>query len=266
MKTAVIVAGVCRFTDIARTSWTMMPEADWYLSTWDISQQPYSKNAIDSKKEIKNIEHLFKTIVVSNYQTEYLEQGIKSFERPFILLEKIFNIIKDKKYERIIYFRPDLMLYKVENFSTNDFDIDDSCVKLLDIHSPELAVRHAEKVASDLFFVFTWNTFVKFVNAKKEIVDHFNIHRTVYKFFTDNNIEMLPLHNMRSMILRNNVYQSLGDLSWETLSVLFHDIFRKLGEGKVSKFPYDIELTPVVDYKLLESSKLGGGILKLRNK
>ena len=242
----------------------MLPEADWYLSTWNISQQPYSKKAINSNKEIKNIEHLFKTIIISNYQTEYLDQGIKSFERPFILLEKIFNIIKDKKYERIIYFRPDLMLYKVENFSTNDFDINDSCVKLLDIHRPDLAVRHNEKLVSDLFFVFSWNTFVKFLDTKKEIVDHFDIHRTIYKFFTDNNIEMLPLYNMRSMILRSNVYGSLEDLSWETLSVLFHNVFKESGSGKSSKFPYQIELTPIIDYNLLKQSKKAGGILKLR--
>ena len=80
----------------------MLPEADWYLSTWDISQQPYSKNAINSKTEIKNIEHLFKTIIVSNYQKEYLEQGVKSFERPFILLEKIFNIINHNKNNDVI--------------------------------------------------------------------------------------------------------------------------------------------------------------------
>lgn len=266
MKTAVIVAGVCRFTDISHTSWAMLPEADWYLSTWDISQQPYSKKAVISNKEIKNIEHLFKTIIISNYQNEYLNQGVKSFERAFILLEKIFNIIKDKGYTRIIYFRPDLMLYKVDNFSIKDFDVDDSCVKLLDIHSPDLAVRHGEKVASDLFFVFSWNTFVKFLNAKNEIVNNVDIHKTVYKFFIDNKIEMQPLYNMRSMILRNNVYKSLEDLSWETLSTLFHDIFRKFGRGEVSKFPYDIELTPVVDHELLENSKANGGILKLRNK
>lgn len=266
MKTAVIVAGVCRYTDISSKSWNILPEADWYLSTWNISQQPYSKKATSSTKEISNIRHLFKDIIVSDYQTEYLDQQVSAFERPFILLEKAFDIIKDKGYTRIIYFRPDLMLYTVDNFSVNDFEIDDTCVKLLDIHAPEHTIRHNDKSASDLFFVFSWNTFVKFLNSKKGIVSHFDIHQTVYKFFIDNNIEMLSLYNMRSMILRNNVYESLDDLSWEHLSKLFHDIFIKCGDGKASKFPNEIELTSTIDYSLIEKSKEAGGILKLRNK
>ena len=244
----------------------MLPDADWYLSTWDITQQPYSKQAISSTKEINRIRHLFKDVIVSNYQTEYLEQDFKSFERPFILLEKAFNLIKDQGYQRIIYFRPDLMLYTVDGFSVNDFNVDDYCAKLLDIHLPELAIRHNEQSASDLFFVFSWNTFVKFLNSKKEIVNHFDIHKTIYKFFIDNKIEMTSLYNMRSMILRSNVYGSLDDLSWEKLSDLYHIVFRKYGSGKASKFEREVEVATMIDYELLDASKQAGGILKLRNK
>jgi len=57
----------------------MLPEADWYLSTWDISQKPFSDIATSSKNEIDNIKYLFKEIFVSIYKEEYMDTSYSTF-------------------------------------------------------------------------------------------------------------------------------------------------------------------------------------------
>lgn len=264
MKTAVIVVGVCRFTDISHTTWTMLPDADWYLSTWDITQLPYSNIAYSSHKEIRSIQHLFKHIFVSNYNNEYLETACNQFDRIFILLDKVYNHIKDQGYERIIFFRPDLMLYKWANFELDELTINDNCVKILDIHEPKFTVSHNEQQVSDLFIVASWLTFIKYINNRSNIVSNRDIHYSMYRFFVDNNIEMLPINNLRSCILRDNIYDNLHDLSWEHVNKLFHDVYKL--KKYTNKFPKDINLqidiNDVIDK--VNYSKAHAGILKIR--
>lgn len=265
MKTAVVVAGVCRFTDISHSSWTLFPDADWYLSTWDVTQIPYSNIAYSSSDEITAIQHLFKQVFVLNYYDEFLKTDLLPFERSFILLNKVYEHIKDRGYQRVIYFRPDLMLYKLADFDYNELTVNDSCVKILDIHDPEISIKHQEQQrVSDLFIVFSWTTFIKYINNRSKIVADSDIHRSTYKFFVNNNIEMQSIINLRSCILRENVYDNLHDLSWLHVNKLFHDVYQL--KGRSDKFPKDINLQPdfnIARYNVAHS-RANLGILKLR--
>jgi len=241
----------------------MLPEADWYLSTWDITQRPYSPEATSSEHEISNIKHLFRTVLVSNYKTEYLDTSFEAYDRPFILLEKVYNLIKDQGYERIIYFRPDLMLYALD---IDNFDIDNKTIKILDCHGPEFWIDHERKIMQDSFLVFSWNNFRLFLNNRAKLCKY-SIHDTLYKFISNHQIEVIPLYNMRSVIVRENAYANKNNLSWENLTTLFGETFIKYDQ--IGKFPKKIELIKVLrtDYELLElleRSKAQDGILKLR--
>lgn len=255
MKTAVIVAGVCRFTEIAHTSWNIFLNADWYLSTWDITQKPYSPQVWSSVKEINAIRHKFKHVEVSNYITEYQETPIHPAMRPFILLDKVLKLIKDEKYERIIYFRPDSVLFKMnektepnlaqmklDEFDENDFNIDDYTVMVTDCYGPDNWLSHERRQLQDSFMVFSWNTFVKFVSNAKSITSHWDLHAGLYEFFEKNNISMKPLLPIRIAILRNNILENLDKKSWCELTVLFSEEYKKNLHFNSNKFPKQIQL------------------------
>jgi hypothetical protein len=265
LKTAIIVAGVCRFTDLTHKSWNIFPEADWYLSTWDISQRPYSPIATSSKKEISTIKHLFDEILISNYQTEYLDTKFQAYDRPFILLEKIFDKIKDKNYNRVIYFRPDLMLYTLENFLQQELEVDDNTIKILDCHGPDFWIMHNSRTMQDSFLVFSWKKFELFINSRRELCKY-SIHKTLYNFIEKHQINVIPLYNMKSVIIRENAYKYKNDLTWENLTLAFGEIYTK--NDYIGKFPKRIELTieREPDYEKIRMSQATGGILKLRNK
>ena len=265
MKTAVIVAGVCRFTDISHKSWTMLPEADWYLSTWDISQKPYSTSATSSVNEIAKIKHLFHTVLISNYQDEYLNTEFQAYDRPFILLEKIYKEIKDAGYKRIIYFRPDLMLFSLDGYSHNDFIVNDNTLRVLDCYDPDFWIQHHRREMQDSFFVITWKSFELLVNSREKVANY-SIHSSLYNFLENHQIQVVPLYNMRSVILRDNVYEYKSDLSWGTLTSAFSETYIK--NNHVGKFPKTIELkiNRELDYEKIKVSQTSGGILKLRDK
>ena len=243
----------------------MLPEADWYLSTWDITQLPYSPEASSSINEVSTIKHLFCKVLISNYQTEYLDTNFQAYDRPFILLEKVFNEIKNKDYERIIYFRPDLMLYTLENFLIEDLSIDNKTIKILDCHNPNFWIMHDLKIMQDSFFVFSRETFELFINNRAELCKY-SIHTTLYAFVEKNQIEVVPLYNMRSVIVRENAYEYKNDLSWENLTFAFGETYTK--KDHIGKFPKRIELKikQEPDYEKIKISQSSGGILKLRNK
>lgn len=280
MKTAVIVAGVCRFSDIAHRSWNIFPDADWYLSTWDISQAPYSREAEKSSVQIDKIKHKFKSITISNYKEKYLDTDSAYSDRPFLLLEKVYNEIKDSGYQRIIYFRPDLVLFKMNQdlwpklnqytfdvFDENDFAIDDSQVKVAYGHVMDTFwVDHANKIMQDSFFLFSWNNFVKFLKEKRKITVYGDVHRGLYNYFKESNIEPAPLDQVCVTILRNNIYQNLDKTNWYEMSQLFDETYNRFNH--VGKFIKEIELKEIAlpDLAKLEESKRSGGILKLRNK
>jgi hypothetical protein len=253
MKTAVIVAGVCRFTEISHTSWNIFPDADWYLSTWDITQNPYSPLARSSIKEINAIRHKFKHIEISNYKKEYLEKSIEPAMRPFILLEKILKITKDKQYKRVIYFRPDLVLFKMNkttwpnltqmtlnDFNESDFDIDDSTIMVTDCYGPDNWVSHERRQLQDSFMLFSWNSFAKFVENAIPITSHYDIHVSYYEFFERNNIVMKPLLSISPVILRNNIVNNLNKTFWNELTELFNEEYSQ--NDHLGKFTKQIEL------------------------
>lgn len=280
MKTAVIVAGVCRFTNISHSSWNIFPDADWYLSTWDITQKPYSPEAHPSSDEIDAIKDKFKHIEVLNYKEKYLDIPRLSAElRPFILLEHILNIIKEQQYERVVYFRPDLVLFKMnddlfpdlmqltaDDFNENDYNVDDSTIKIAGDHTPDCWIDHSRQILHDNFFVFSWNTFVKFIEDKKEITKHPDIHYSLYNYFAKNNINVEPLHPIRTAILRSNIVDNEDKKTWKDLTTLFVNEYNE--KNHIGKFTHIIELTipSKPDYAKIEESELNGGILKLRNK
>jgi hypothetical protein len=266
MRTAVIVAGVCRFTEIASKSWDIFPEADWYLSTWNISQQPYSPDATSSKLEIKAIAELFTDILISDYHTEFLNQDTHMYKRSFILLEKALERIKHQGYERVIYFRPDLMLYTLDDFSTDDFMVSDSEIKILDSHEPDFWVDHTRRSLQDSFFVFSWQSFNKFVYHGKDINLHSDIHQSLYRYLEIYQLNVTPLYNMRSVILRDQVYLNMSDLSWQNLTSVFVDTYRRNQHNYHQKYARDIKFThQPADPELIRISQAAGGILKRRS-
>ena len=253
MKTVIIVAGACRFTEIAHKSWNIFPDADWYLSTWDITQKPYSSEAWSSIEEINSIRHKFKYINISNYKNEYLETSLAATLRPFMLLEKILKIIKDEKYERVIYFRPDLVLFKMnqeswpnltqmslDEFNEDDFDIDDTTIKVADCHGPDNWLSHDRREIQDSFMVFSWNSFVKFVDGAIHITSNLGIHHSLYEFFDSNKIIMKPLLPIRVVILRNNIVNNLNKKSWYQLTELFGEEYKQ--KDHLGKFAKQIDL------------------------
>jgi len=253
VKTAIIVAGVCRFTEISHASWNIFPNADWYLSTWDITQKPYSPEARSSANEINAISYKFKHIEISNYKKEYLEIHVEPAMRPFILLTKIFNLIKDEQYERVIYFRPDLVLFKMNEttwpnltqmklneFNKSDFDIDDNTIKVTDCHGPDNWLSHERRQLQDSFMLFSWKSFAKFVENAITITSHYDIHVSYYEFFERNNIVMEPLLTVRPVILRNNIINNLNKNTWYQLTELFGEDYTQ--NDHLGKFANQIEL------------------------
>lgn len=228
MKTAVIVAGVSRHTKFAVSSWNNLPEADWYLSTWDvISYNHNSGITYPLGNEIDHMRDKFKEIVISKY-SEYIDNAITNnlnqvLDRPFYLLNKIYDIIKDKNYERIIYFRPDLRLFYLENYTYNDFDIDDNTSKLLGMFEPEKWYIRIHRYIDDFFFVFSWNTFKLFLENRFNIKpDLINVHPFIFDFFENNNVKIKTLHNMRSVLLRHTINNNNYQRSYEKLTELFN--------------------------------------------
>ena len=79
-------------------------------------------------------------------------------------------------------------------------------------------------------------------------------------------IEVIPLHNMRSVIVRENAYEYKNDLSWVNLTFAFGEIYNKKDYmGKFSK-RIELKIKQEPDYEKIKISQSNGGILKLRNK
>ena len=98
-----------------------------------------------------------------------------------ILLEKIYKEIKDAGYERISYFRPDLILYSLNEFSNNDFIVDDNTLKILDCYEPDAWIRHLNRKMQDSFFVLTWKNFELLIHSREELCKY-DIHSSLYDF------------------------------------------------------------------------------------
>jgi hypothetical protein len=220
--------------------------------------------------EIKKIEQgiQFKDILISDYQKEYLEANYHPFKRPFHLLRKVHEKIKNQGYQRVIYFRPDIKLYYLDNYNADtEFQVTENSIKVLGDHEPEHFWVPENRTMNDLFFVFPWNIFELFLNNAEYICNR-EIHNSLFEFFEEYKIKVNPIQNMRCVILRNNINESNINLGYQELTNLFLEVMReKDREGKFS-FPSQCEISNKTKANLdfIEQSRNNGGILRLRNK
>lgn len=230
MKTAIIIAGATRQTHLTYKFWDRLPQGDLYYSTWNKYSWTYnSLELLDATDKIKQLSEKvnFKTIYISDYETEYLSIAINPFYRPFILLEKVYNSIKNQGYERVIYFRPDIKLFYLDNYNADtDFDVNDKLVKVLGDYTPDAFWIPELRKMNDLFFVFSWKNFELFLNNRDFICAR-DIHDTLFEFFESWKICVEPMETMRSVILRNNIDESNVHLGQIELQLLFLEVFEK---------------------------------------
>jgi hypothetical protein len=284
VKTAVIVAGVCRYCDIPSKTWDIFPfEADLYLSTWDITNDTFSNELFASDVEIDIIKENTKAnkncrlinVIVSDYRQAILENKIKfSYNRPLFLLQQVLKILKEKQYTRIIYFRPDLYINTLSELTENDFDIDDSSVSIIGMGEPEYWTNEAKNKMEDHFFCMTMSTFEKFIHIfnVSNLKVH-DIHEIFFNFFKKNNIQIKKLNKMRCVLVRKeteNYYKSTNEeLSLHKMMEIYLKVYIEKTNSnhivKINSINLDyLKFNSKPDYKLLEQSKAQGGILKLR--
>ena len=268
MKTAIIIAGATRQTHLTYRFWDKLPQGDLYYSTWNIGQQTYDNTLYKVNNEIKNLANKinFKEVIVSDYQTEFLDRKLNPFMRPFILLRKVHDKIKDQGYERVIYFRPDIKLFYTDEYNVEtDFTVNDNTIKLLGDHWPEAFWDKENRTMNDLFFVFNWPVFELFLN-NAEFICGKEIHNSLFEFLEMHRIKVEPMQTMRCAILRNNIDESNIHLGQDEITKLFLDKF--YGNETASKYSWfwECKFSPKeeINTEYLEYSRNNGGILKLR--
>ena len=280
MKTAIIVNGMCRQTLVASMSWDIFPfKADWYLSTWDYTQETYFPEMISSKDEIDNIRHLFKHIEISNYEeyfTNFIVNGkLGPMYRSFKLLDSIRNIILSQGYERVIVFRPDLYLGKVETLNDNDFDISNNTVRILGSHAPEDYYNILHEKSDDLFFAMPIHIFEKYADLDfvKDMDIKFkysgDIHKFTYHFFTSLATKVEPITKMKSTLVRReaeNYYIQHNKIDFNKIADIFIEVYINKDLKGVGKFwdQFNKIVIQVPDTDKIRISQETGGILKLR--
>jgi hypothetical protein len=290
MKTAVIVAGVCRYSDIPSKTWDIFPfDADLYISTWDITNNTYSNKLINSSDEIE----LIKRNTRQNKRTKLISVNVSDYEdaiasgkitwslaRPFFLLNELYEKIKSSEYTRIIYFRPDLYLTTNNGvtLTEHDFTVDDSSVKILGLYEPYAWVEHHLSRMEDHFFCMTTNMFEKFLQIFKVIdASEPDIHRIFYNFFKINDIKIETIDNMRCALIRKEIedyYKETGeDLSLETMMRIYLDVYlenqetvNKIKRDSINLGYLEIDKRTAPSKEVVNLSAELGGILKLRDR
>lgn len=281
MKTAIIVNGICRQTLVASMSWDIFPfEADWYLSTWDYTQETYFPEVVPSKKEIDNIRHLFKHIEISDYEeyfTNFISNGkLNPMFRSFKLLDSIRNTILSRGYERVIVYRPDLYLSKVETLNDSDFDVSNNTVRILGSHAPQDYYDVRKQKSDDLFFVMPIHIFEKYANLDfiKDLDRKFkyagDIHKFTYHFFTSLATKVEPMTKMKSTLVRReaeNYYIQHNNIDFNKIADIFMQVYINKDLKGVGKFWNQfnkIVIQVPADMDKIRISQETGGILKLR--
>lgn len=277
MKTAIIIAGATRQVNLTHRFWDKLPQGDLYYSSWDLSQYPYYTKLFDVRDNIKQITDKvnFKEIFISSYTEECLQTKMRLFLRPFYLLRKVYEKIKDQGYERVIYFRPDIKLFYLDNYNAElDFKIGPNMIKILgDHHEPEIFCNHENKVMNDLFFVFPWHLFELFIN-NAEFICGKEIHTSLYEFFKLWQIPVYPIVNMRCVILRDNINETNIDLDQFKLTELFLEEFIRTKNSRkyftaaelILESKSETTVKKEIDFEYLKNSQENNGILKLREK
>lgn len=281
MKTAIIVNGMCRQTLVASMSWNIFPfEADWYLSTWDYTQETYFPDSFTSKKEIDNIRHFFKHIEISNYEeyfTNFIIKGhVNPMFRSFKLLDSIRDTILSRGYERVIVFRPDLYLKALEILDENDFDVSNNTVRILGSHAPQHYYDVRKQKSDDLFFAMPIHIFEKYADLDfvKDLDRKFkyagDIHKFTYHFFTSLATKVEPLTKMKSTLVRReaeNYYIQHNNIDFDKIADIFIQVYINKDLKGVGKFWNQfnkIVIQVPADMDKIRISQETGGILKLR--
>jgi hypothetical protein len=262
-------------------SWDIFPfEADWYLSTWDYTQETYFPDSFTSKKEIDNIRHFFKHIEINNYEeyfTNFIIKGrVNPMFRSFKLLDSIRDIILSQKYERIIIFRPDLYFKKLEHLNNNDFEINNNTVRILGRHEPDSFYDRKRSTADDVFFVMPTNIFKMYsdLNYMSELNDKFNIrsdvHKLTFHFFDSLGCNVKLIEKIRSTIVRKDAgdyYTEHNNIDFTIIARIFDKMYDEKDMTGVGKFWWQfnkIIIHEPADPEKIRISQETGGILKLR--
>jgi len=228
MKTAVIVAGVLRHCDVSSLSWKFPVDVDFYLSTWDLTENVYNGNTFyPIDEELKHLEHIdFKHIHIENYRRFY--QTYKNhigFEmsRVFYLISKIYEHIKNLNYKRIIVIRPDIWLnfdhfgfikmIKSMEKNTAYFSSGTTGLDLSKDYSTEYLEEHMKNNIKDIghvhfcddHFIFTGTAFEKFTKIWPSIL--FDSRRCphihLFKFFLlEKKVKLLLTYSISTSINR----------------------------------------------------------------
>lgn len=280
MKTAIIVNGICRQTLVASMSWDLFPfKADWYLSTWDYTQETYFPEVVSSEKEINNIRHLFKHIEISDYEeyfTTYIVNGrVNPMFRSFKLLDSIRDIVLSQKYERVIVFRPDLYLKQLEKLDESDFDISNNTVKILGSHAPNDYYDALTQKSDDLFFVMPINIFEQYadLNFVMDLDRTFkysgDIHKFTFYFFTSLASKVEPIVKMKSTLVRREAedyYIKHNEIDFDKIADIFIQVYINKDLKGIGKFwnQFNKISIPPSYMEKIKISQANGGILKLR--
>jgi hypothetical protein len=276
---------MCRQTLVASMSWDIFPfEADWYLSTWDYTQETYFPEVVPSKKEIDNIRHLFKHIEISDYEeyfTNFIGNGkLNPMFRSFKLLDSIRNTILSCGYERVIVFRPDLYLKTLEILDESDFDVSNNTVRILGIHAQEDYYNILLERSDDLFFAMPIHIFERYADLDfvKDMDRKFkyagDIHKFTYYFFTSLATKVEPLTKMKSILVRReaeNYYRQHNEIGFYKILDIFMQVYnnKDINGGKHGAGKFEYQFNKIViqvpdDMDKIRISQETGGILKLR--
>lgn len=207
MKTAVIVAGALRYCDVSSLSWKLPFDADFYLSTWDLTEYAYDDNFYPIDEELDNLKNInFKLIHIESYKEfcqKYINHSGFEISRVFYLINKIYEQIKDLNYERIILIRSDtwIQLNRPSKLfdcmqSMTDYSVIASPSKLIDFNvlstkeklqkyfDDEIKQRGWTSGFPDSTFIFAWPAFEEFAIIWTETINsRFCPHTFLYKFF-----------------------------------------------------------------------------------
>lgn len=239
MKTAIIVAGVCRYSDIPSKTWDIFPfKADMYISTWDTTNDTFSNVLTSSFEEIQIIKENTKNNVstrlldvkINDYAQAIYDKKIECpYQRPLHLLKEMYEDIRRQNYQRIIYFRPDLyiQLHHLDNpLTEEDFIVNDDIIKIIGLGSPECWINHETGVMEDHFFCMTSFVFEKFINLFKVMNPREpDIHKILFKFFKRSNITIETIDKLRCCLVRKEIeeyFNITGDpITWDKMIELY---------------------------------------------
>ncbi len=284
MKTAIILTGICRNTLLTKDTWKLLPfEADWFLTTWDVTKSTYSDTFTSSEEEIEKIKTQFKKILITPYIPYFKEymsgNRFGVFFNTFYLLDKIKNELIDN-YDRFIVTRSDLYLKKLSDVD-DDFFVDEKTAKILGMYSPVDFINHNNKNCSDVFLCMDKHAFKKYSNFEYMLTTYKNnrlsndIHKIVYDFFSSNNISLETIDSFRAVLVRDSAeeyYSKNKKIDFETMTSLFVETYveKDVRFGGGGKFPtlfnYVRKINDEVIVNTITKSQSTGGILKKRNK